>query len=61
MPTEQITLSERERQAVQAAAEQWGISFQEAADRLLKEALEQRFRRGTGRAPAKVYELRRPK
>lgn len=61
MPDELTTLSERERQLVQQVADAWGVSFEEAANRLRREGLEQRVRRKTGRAPAKVYDINRRK
>jgi predicted kinase len=57
--TEPTALSERERQAVQQVADQRGISFDEAVEQMAKEGLASRVRRKTGRAPAKVFELRR--
>ena len=55
----QTALSEKDRAAVQQVADQRGISFEEASEQLAKEGLAARVRRKTGRAPAKVYELRR--
>jgi predicted kinase len=57
--TESTALSERERQAVQQVADQRGITFEEAAELMAKEGLASRVRKKTGRAPARVYELRR--
>jgi predicted transcriptional regulator len=59
VPEERTTLSDRERELVQQIADQWGVSFEEAADRLRREGLEQRVRRKVGRAPAKVYAMPR--
>lgn len=59
MPAEQTALTERERQAVEQVAQQRGITFEEAIEQMAKEGLASRVRRKTGRAPAKVYELRR--
>jgi len=59
VPQEQTALSERERQAIEQVAQQRGISFDEAVEQMAKEGLAARVRRRTGRAPAKVYELRR--
>lgn len=59
MPAEHTALSERERQAVEQVAQQRGISFQDALDQMAREGLASRVRRKTGRAPARVYELRR--
>jgi predicted kinase len=59
MPGEQTALSERERQAVQQVADQRGITFEEAIEQMAKEGLAARVRRKTGKAPARVYEIRR--
>ena len=59
MPFNHTALSERERQLVQQVAEQRGITFEEAVEQMAKEGLASRVRRKTGRAPAKVYDLRR--
>jgi predicted transcriptional regulator len=59
VPEEKTTLSEREMELVRQVAEQWGVSVEEAANRLRREGFDQRVRRNTGRAPAKVYDLRR--
>jgi hypothetical protein len=44
---------------VEQVAQQRGITFEEAVETLAKEGLASRVRRKTGRAPAKVYEIRR--
>ena len=59
MATEQTALSERERAAIEEVARQRGITFEEAVEQMAKEGLASRVRRKTGRAPAKVYDLRR--
>jgi hypothetical protein len=59
MPAETTALSERERQAIEQVAEQRGITFDEAIEQMAKEGLAARVRRKTGRAPARVYEMRR--
>jgi hypothetical protein len=59
--TEHTALSERERQAVQAVADQRGITFEDAVEQMAKEGLASRVRRKTGRAPAKVYQIPRNK
>lgn len=58
-PDEQTALSEKERSAVEQVAQQRGISFEEAIEQMAKEGLASRVRRKTGRAPAKVFELRK--
>ena len=52
-------LSDRERDAIEQVASQRGVSFEEAAEQLAKEGLAKRVRKGTGRLPAKVYDIRR--
>lgn len=59
MPVEHTALSDRERQAVEMVAQQRGVTFDEALEQMAKEGLAARVRRKTGKAPAKVYELRR--
>jgi predicted kinase len=57
--TEQTALSERERQALEQVAAQRGVTFEEAVEQMAKEGLASRVRRKTGKAPARVYELRK--
>lgn len=52
-------LSDREREAVQRVADQRGVTLEEALEQMAKEGLASRVRKKTGRAPAKVYELRK--
>lgn len=59
MPSEQTAFSEKERQAISQVAEQRGITFEEAVEQMAKEGLASRVRRKTGRAPARVYDMRR--
>ena len=54
-----ISLTDRELAIVQAVANERGISVEEAFEQLAHEAIEQRFRRHTGRAPARVYPMRK--
>jgi hypothetical protein len=54
-----IALTDRELALVQAVATERGISVEEAFEQLAREAIEQRFRKHTGRAPARVYPMRR--
>lgn len=57
---EHTALTEKERHAVELVAAQRGITFEEAIEQMAKEGLARRVRRKTGKAPAKVYPLRRP-
>lgn len=50
-----IALTDRECAAVQKVAEERGISLDAAASELFQEAMAQRFRRGVGRGPAKIF------
>lgn len=59
MAVEHTALSDKEREAVEQVAEQRGVTFEEAVEQMAKEGLASRVRRKTGRAPARVYELRR--
>lgn len=59
MPEEKTNLSDREMDLVRQVAELRGITVEEAADQLRREGLEQRFRKKTGRAPARVYDIRK--
>jgi hypothetical protein len=56
---EQTALSDREREALQRVADQRGITFDEAVEQMAKEGLASRVRRKTGKAPARVYELKK--
>lgn len=52
-------LSRKELEMVECIAKRDGISVDEAATNLGKAALARRVRKRTGKAPAKVYEMRR--
>lgn len=56
-----VPLTDKELAAIQAIAERDGISVDEAASRLVSEQLARRVRRNTGKAPAKIYTMRRRK
>lgn len=59
MGHDHTALSDKERDLVQRVADQRGITFEEAVEQMAKEGLAARVRRKTGRAPAKVYPIRR--
>lgn len=60
MKDELTTLAEREMALVKQIAEVWGVSVEEAASRLLSEGMEARYRRSTGRGPARnILRLRK--
>ena len=51
------TLTAKERDMVKRIADRDGVSEEEAATRLVKNALERRVRRKTGKGPARVYAM----
>lgn len=53
------TLTAKERELVKRIAERDGVTEDEAATRLVKQALARRVKKRTGKAPAKVHEIRR--
>lgn len=52
MKEQQIDLTEKEKNMVQAVADMRGISFDDALSVLASEGMERRFRRNTGKGPA---------
>lgn len=56
--TEQTSMSAAERALVKRVAERDGISEEEAASNLAKAWLANKVRKRTGKAPARVYEMR---
>lgn len=64
MPEKELdraTLTKAERDMVQRIADRDGVTLDEAATRLAKEALARRVKKRTGKAPAKLYDIRRKK
>lgn len=59
MPDEVTALSAKELELVKAIARRDGVTEEEAATRLVKEAIARKVRKRTGRGPAKVYSMRR--
>ncbi len=57
----ELPLSGRELEVVRRIAQRDGVTLDEAATRLMAEGLASRVRRRTGKAPAKVYAMRRGK
>ncbi len=55
----QTPLSDQEMEQVKRIADRDGMTLDEAASRLFSEGLARRVKRRTGRAPAKVYNLKR--
>lgn len=56
---ESVTLSDKEARLVRELAQRDGITQEEAATRLVQSALARRVRKRTGKAPAKVYGMKR--
>jgi hypothetical protein len=53
------TLTKVERELVKRIADRDGVTEDEAATRLVKQALARRVKKRTGKAPARVYEIKR--
>lgn len=54
---EEIRLSDKELEKVKAYGTEHGLTHDEAATELAKDAIGQRFRKNLGRGPAKVYQI----
>ncbi len=52
-------LTEQERDLVKRIADRDGVTLDQAATRLAKDALARRVKKRTGKTPARVYELPR--
>ncbi len=50
-----ILLTDAERQMLKAYAAMYGLTEEEAAARLVKEAIARRIKRNTGKSPARTY------
>ena len=60
MPAEEpVPLSDREMELVKRVAKRDGVTEDEAASRLFSEGMARRVKKRTGRAPAKVYSMRK--
>ena len=55
---DRTTLSNAERAMVKRIADRDGVTEDEAATRLVKEALARRVKKRTGKAPARVYSVK---
>lgn len=53
-----LLLSDRERELLRAVAKSDGVTEEEAAAKLVSDAIARRMRRNTGKTPAKVYPIR---
>lgn len=56
---EEVRLTRAEREMVRVLAEREGISEDEAASRLVKQAIERRVKKKTGRGLSRIYTLPR--
>ena len=56
---DQTVLSKAERAAIKRIADRDGVTEDEAATRLVRAALARRVKKRTGKAPAKVYSMRK--
>lgn len=56
---QELRLSDRELAVIQSYADENGLTIEEAATQLIKNAIAKRFRKSLGRGPAKVYSLPR--
>jgi predicted kinase len=56
---EPTNLTRQERDLLKRIADRDGVTLDEAATRLAKEALARRVKKRTGKTPAKVYDLRK--
>ncbi len=54
-----VALTDRERQLIERVAAERGVTFEEAADQLVHEAIADKFKRRLGRVPAQVYTIKR--
>lgn len=54
-----VSFSDRERALIERIAAERGVSFDEAADQLVHEAIADKFKRKLGRVPAQVYTIKR--
>lgn len=60
MPNEdQTNLTTKEREVLKRIASRDGVTEDEAATKLVKDALERRVRKRTGKGPARMYTARR--
>jgi cytidylate kinase len=53
------TFSKAEMEQVQRIADRDGVTVEQAATRLAQQWLQEKVKRRTGRAPAKVYDIKR--
>lgn len=55
---DRTTLTKAERALLKRIADRDGVTEDEAATRLVKEAIARRVKKRTGKAPARVYSIR---
>lgn len=59
MAEQQVELSDKEKSLLEKAAAHLCMTLEDAANFLLTSAIAQRYKRGTGKPPAKVYPIKR--
>ncbi len=59
MTDEQMRMTKPEADQVRRVAKMFGISEDEAAERILRATMQQMVKKRTGKNPAKVYEMPR--
>jgi predicted kinase len=59
VPQEVTALNKKERALLDRIAKRDGVSIEEAASRMVSEAIAKRVRRKSGKGPAKVYGIGR--
>jgi len=60
MSKEELRLIDAEHDKLLAYAKQRGLSLEDAATELIKEAIAERFKKNLGRAPGRVYHMPAP-
>ena len=56
---ENLTLTKSEEAYAERISKLYGVSKEEAAELVIKRTLEDRVRKNTGKAPARVYTIRK--
>jgi hypothetical protein len=54
-----VLLSDKEHEVLRAYAAMYGLTEQEAASKLVSEAIARRVKKNTGKTPARVYPIRK--
>lgn len=56
---ENLVLSKKEAELVKETAKLYGITEEEAATLVIKASIARRMRKRTGKAPARIYQMRK--